>query len=320
MISYTVLFYIVFNLKDFIKDNINKEEYITKDKTNNIINKIKEKILKYKFKFNKNINEIGEKNKIFEENLFNTRTNTRNNNTYYTNNTNTYNINNNNHNNDINNDINNNNHNNDINNDINNNNHNDTLVLYKNDKKEDVINKDININLLKNDITDNSKSSIILSETKNNIFLDENNNFIIYNFESNKNSYYRIKCNLTTNNIKNIKLIINGSKKKFLYDLLKENEYIDKIKEYSFILDYNNFNVNESIFIYLLFYDELMKNIKIDNINIEIIEHKIIKNNSTLNNSILIFNINEKYIPIYTNVKNILDFEEYSNKDNIFFI
>ena len=303
MISYTILFYIIFNLKDFLK-NINKEnifdenildenildENESKNENYHIFNKIKDILLKYKLKLSKNISKIHEKNKENIESKEDININSIECNTivlYQHKKQSNYNL----------------------------------KDIYDNffKKKVHKINKEIDTDILKNiNIKNDLKSNIILTENKNNILLDENNNFIIYNFDSIKNNYYKIKCKLKVNNIKNIKLIINDRNKKFVYDFLEETEYSEEIKEYSFILDYNNFNINESIFIYLLFYNDLMNNINIDNLSIEIIENKIVKNNLKLFNSIIIFNINNKYLPIYTNVENILDFEKNDN-DYLFF-
>ena len=303
MISYTILFYIIFNLKDFLK-NINKEnifddnifddnifdENESKNENYHIFNKIKDILLKYKLKLSKNISKIHEKNKENIESKEDININSIECNTivlYQHKKQSNYNL----------------------------------KDIYDNffKKKVHKINKEIDIDILKNiSIKNDLKSNIILTENKNNILLDENNNFIIYNFDSIKNNYYKIKCKLTVNNIKNIKLIINDRNKKFVYDFLEETEYSEEIKEYSFILDYNNFNINDSIFIYLLFYNDSMNNINIDNLSIEIIENKIVKNNLKLFNSIIIFNINDKYLPIYTNVENILDFEKNEN-DYLFF-
>ena len=308
MISYTILFYIIFNLKDFLK-NINKEnifdenildenildenildENESKNENYHIFNKIKDILLKYKLKLSKNISKIHEKNKENIESKEDININSIECNTivlYQHKKQSNYNL----------------------------------KDIYDNffKKKVHKINKEIDTDILKNiNIKNDLKSNIILAENKNNILLDENNNFIIYNFDSIKNNYYKIKCKLKVNNIKNIKLIINDRNKKFVYDFLEETEYSEEIKEYSFILDYNNFNINDSIFIYLLFYNDSMNNINIDNLSIEIIENKIVKNNLKLFNSIIIFNINDKYLPIYTNVENILDFEKNEN-DYLFF-
>ena len=295
MLSYTILFYIIFNLKDFIKNNINKDNILNENDLNendsnkncNIFNKIKEILIKYKLKLSKNIDEINEKNKIFEENINPIECN--------------------------------------------------KIVLYEHKKKsnynlkdvynnfffkkEHKINKEIDIDILKNINNDNKndlKNNIILCETKNNILLDEINNFLLFNFESNENNYYNIKCKLKMNNVNNVKLIINDSNKKFVYDFLEENEYLGNINEYNFILNYNKFNVNDSIFIYLLFYNDLMSNIIIDSVTMEIIENKIAKDNFKLYNSIIIFSVNNKYLPVYTNNQNILDFKK-NDYDNLFF-
>lgn len=199
------------------------------------------------------------------------------------------------------------------------------IVLYKPKKQSNYNLKDIYNNFFKEKNTmknDNNNfmsmkdNLVILSESKNNILLDEINNFIIYNFESKKNNYYKIKCKLVINSIKNIKLIITDTKKKFIYDYLENNPIDNNINEYSFILDYNNFDIDDKIYIYIIFYDENNKDVNVDNISIEITENKIYDNN----NSILIFNINGKYDPIYLNTTNILDYSKFIDTSSVFFI
>jgi hypothetical protein len=86
---------------------------------------------------------------------------------------------------------------------------------------------------------------------------------------------------LFTNDIDNIKLIISNENKRFIYDYNENNIMNDnKIKEYGFILD-NYFETDSKIYIYLLFYNELLSNIKIDNIFIEIIEKPYVKEEKT---------------------------------------
>ena len=152
-----------------------------------------------------------------------------------------------------------------------------------------------------------TKNKIILSEIKDDIVLDESNNFLIYNFESLKDKFYKIKCNIAINNIKNIKLVITDNKKKFIYNYLEE----DIIYNYSFILNHCYFNEDSPIYIYIFFYDDY---IKINNISMEIIENNIDK----ISDAIIIFNINDKYIPLFMNGSNILDYEEYDNSSLFF--
>jgi hypothetical protein len=168
------------------------------------------------------------------------------------------------------------------------------------------------ISIDKNLINIETSNNIILNDTQNNILLNKIDNFIIYNFQTKKNVYYKIKCKLKTNFLKNIKLIISNNKKRFMYNSMEYN-CINKIYEYGFILDYNIFDTDDLIYIYLLFYNDENKDFLIDSIFIEVIENTLIQKN----NSIIIFNVNNKYNPIYSNTQNILD---YTEESSIFFI
>jgi len=203
------------------------------------------------------------------------------------------------------------------------------LVVYKHKKKSNYNLKEIydnffskkDQNFKKERIDENILSTfnrkkfednIILSEKKDNIILNNINNFLIFNFDVKENNFYKIKCYINTINIKNIKLIISNENKRFIYDC-SENDN-DNINIFEFILDNNNFENNENISLYLMFYND-NDNIIINNLNIEIIEKNI--NN---NNPIIIFNINEIYNPIYINENNILDYKEYNDESSVFFI
>jgi hypothetical protein len=198
----------------------------------------------------------------------------------------------------------------------------DNFFNYENYKKD----KDINIKYDTIDCDDiknkdlNLKSYSILNDVKNNIKIDR---FLTYTFISKKNNYYKIKYKLLTNNISNIsniKLVINDNEKKFIYDYSKYNLFDDIINQYGFTLDFNNFNIDALINIEIYFYNKNNENIIIDNAVIDIVENNIL----TDNNSLIIFNINGKYNPIYSNISNILDYEDplenYIDTDDLFFI
>jgi hypothetical protein len=185
-------------------------------------------------------------------------------------------------------------------------------------KKKTKVDNDIDLNLFniaKMNKETIKKDSIIFNENKECIILEEPNNFLIYNFNSLKNNSYKIKCKLFINNCKNIKLIISDTKKRFIYDYNKENIINDKINEFGFIVD-NNFNIDDNISIYFLFdrNDDSDSKLVIDSLFIEIIEKSFKKEDS-----LIIFDINNKYIPFYTDVENILDFSGYVDNSNVFF-
>ena len=175
---------------------------------------------------------------------------------------------------------------------------------------------DFNINDYKIDISSfkcDKKEIVIFNENLNDIVLDNSNNFIKFDFDSKKNYSYKIKYKLFSENIiKNIKLIIAGKDKRFVYDFREYNIIDGSIKEYGFILDNNIFG-DDNIHIYIILPD--INIININNTFIEIIEKKI---NS--DNSIIIFDVNSKYYPLYCDEINILEFIEYTDKNNVFFI
>lgn len=186
--------------------------------------------------------------------------------------------------------------------------------FFKNKKTNIEDNIDLNIlNVIKINKEVIKKDSIIFNEIQENLILEEPNNFLIYNFNSTKNNSYKIKCKLFINNCKNIKLVISDSKKRFIYDYNKENIINEKINEFGFILD-NNFDIDENISIYFLFDKDEATKLVIESIFIEIIEKAFKKEDS-----LIIFDINNKYIPFYTDVENILDYIEYVDSNNVFF-
>ena len=185
-------------------------------------------------------------------------------------------------------------------------------------KKKTKVDNDIDLNLF-NSVKINKeiikKDNIIFNENKESIILEEPDNFLIYNFKSLQNNSYKIKCKLFINNCKNIKLIISDSKKRFIYDYNKENIINDTLNEFGFILD-NNFNIDENISLYFLFdrNDDSDSKLVIDSLFIEIIEKSFKKEDS-----LIIFDVNNKYIPFYTDVENILDFSGYVDNSDVFF-
>lgn len=188
-----------------------------------------------------------------------------------------------------------------------------------NNKKKKLNNK-FDLSLININNNDNS-NRIILSENNNNFII--NHNLLKFNFKSNKNSYYKIKFKVSINNIQNIKLIIANDKKRFIYDFYKNN-LIDKyniinINEYGFILNNNNFNIDDDIHIYIIFNEDIHNtenNIYCNNYSINVTEYDA----NNINIPIIIFNVNNIYYPIYLENKNILDYNEHIDTSTVFFI
>lgn len=181
------------------------------------------------------------------------------------------------------------------------------------------INKDIDIQYAEKFNVIN-KSKIILSEKKNNILLEEENNFIIYNFECLDDKYYKIKFNMNSEGMNNIKFVITNNKKKFIHNVnhnVNQNLDEDTIYDYGFTLNYNHFNMDDSIYIYIFFYNNLNKDIKINDLSIEIIENLV---ENKIYESIIIFNVNEKNNPLFLKVGNILDYDDYEKDTGVFFM
>lgn len=180
------------------------------------------------------------------------------------------------------------------------------------------INKDIDIQYAEKFNIIN-KNKIILSEKKSNILLDEENNFIIYNFECLDDKYYKIKFNMNSEGMNNIKFVITNNKKKFIHNVnhnINQNLEEEIIYDYGFTLNYNHFNMDDSIYIYIFFYNNL-KDIKINDLSIEIIENLA---ENKICESIIIFNVNEKNNPLFLNVSNILDYNDYEEDTGVFFM
>lgn len=182
--------------------------------------------------------------------------------------------------------------------------------------KKKKLTSDFDINDYKIDLfkmQNNNKEIIILNERTKEIILDKNNNFLKFNFDSKKNKSYKIKYKLFSDEyIKNIKLIIAGNNKRFVYDFCENNLIDGNIKEYGFILDNNIFS-DDTIHIYIILSD--INIINIQDSFIEIIEKPL---NS--DNSIIVFDVNSKYYPIYFDEINLFEFSEFNDNNNVFFI
>jgi len=156
-------------------------------------------------------------------------------------------------------------------------------IINENNKKDIIIND----------------NNIILNDKKENILLNDNNKFLKYNFNTKKDYSYKIKFNLDTININNIKLIISNNKKNFTYNFDEYNIMKDKIYKYGFILD-NNIFEEDKIDIYILIYNS--ENIlNINNVIIEITEKPILQKKP-----LLLITVNKKNIPIYPKTLNII--------------
>jgi hypothetical protein len=202
-----------------------------------------------------------------------------------------------------------------------------SLVLYKHKKmsnydlkdvynnffnniKQNNINNKIKNNKLNNDNLNNN--NIII---KNNVHLYDTNNFIHETFYVEKDISYKILCKIECINVKNIKLVLSNETKRFVY----ENNIIEHIEKYIFILDNNIFNESENIHLYLFFEPIVNDNMKITNFYLDISDNNL-KNHNTFSNPIVIFKMNDKYEQLYSNTKNILDFTDYNDESDIFFI
>lgn len=193
---------------------------------------------------------------------------------------------------------------------------------------------DLNLENSNNDIDDSNKyqvvlykkkipkknifeEKIILKEINENLLFNNESNNLCYIFNSKPNSIYKIKCKLTFNQpISNINLIIsNESKTKiFKYNYEKNCNIYEKIINFGFILENNEFTFDndEKIYFYLFF----PNNTLVNNFSLLIIEKNIIKTSE----AILIFEINDNKYPLYPNTCNILDYIEYTDNNLLFFI
>jgi hypothetical protein len=198
---------------------------------------------------------------------------------------------------------------------------------FNNFKNIDINNNSIDLelfNLSKEELKKNSKKDIIienilLDNKDTDIIIKQNNinNFLIYKFETNNNFLYKINCEINVNNIENIKLVITDESKKFIYDYKKNIVNYNTINNYQFILDNNQFTFDNKKIIYCyLFFDNKNEEINIKNISFNVIEKSIIKSVD----SIIIFNINNKSYPLFTDTCNILDYIKYTDNSPVFFI
>lgn len=176
--------------------------------------------------------------------------------------------------------------------------------IYKNYHIKKKINYDeLDPNILKiineNKKIDTVTNNIILKENKENILLKNDNKYLKYTFISKKEYSYKIKFNLISKDIDNIKLIISNNNKNFTYNYDEHNIMKDKIYKYDFTLD-NNIFEDDIIDIYLLIISSSTI-LNINNIFIEIIEKSINEKKP-----LLIITINKKNIPFYSETSNII--------------
>jgi hypothetical protein len=203
-----------------------------------------------------------------------------------------------------------------------------SLVIYKHKKMSNYDLKDVYnnfFNKMKYDMMNNDQINNFYKKnedqksndliTKNNIELYDTNNFIHETFYVEKDMSYKIICSFESINIKSIKLILSNETKRFVY----ENNIITDIKKYTFILDNNIFTDSENIHLYIFCEPIINDNIKIINFYLDVCNNNQ-KNYNAFSNPIAIFNINDKYEQLYSNTKNILDFTDYNDESDIFFI
>lgn len=174
------------------------------------------------------------------------------------------------------------------------------------------VKNDINPSHLKNDFKKINKPSIILKEIKQDLIESS----LKWTIET-KNTYlYKIKTYLKLNRdmlVSNIEISISDCEgNAFIYDYIlynMDNEVGENIYDFSFILDNNAFGEN-NICIELNLSNNDNNKYKIDEVYIEVIEKHNIDETP-----ILIFDVNERYTPIYFNEKNILDIDELESDD-----
>jgi hypothetical protein len=179
--------------------------------------------------------------------------------------------------------------------------------------REDVKN-DINPVYLKTEFKKRDMPHILLKDFT---VRSDNLNELIWSFETKSEYLYKIKTCLKLNSenaCENIELTIKDiDGNAFIYDYILNNidEYSDKnIYDFSFILDNNEFGDNNITVELNVGNSQDMY--KIDSCMIEIIEKKLEKN--VEQTPILIFDVNERYTPIYFNETNILDIDEFEGK------
>jgi hypothetical protein len=207
---------------------------------------------------------------------------------------------------------------------------NNQLIVYHN---ENILNKNKNeidiklLNLSKDELKNKINNQKILIESciyninTDNILIENNssNNYIIYNFNVLPKYNYKVLIDIVVNNIDNIKIIISDEKNKYIYnhtDNIENYSYdiLNGIKTFNFILDNNEFTFDKSKIIYIHIYFYNKSNIIIDNIKCNVLQRNIIKSHDSL----IIYKVNNSIYPIFTNVCNILNYNEKQYDDNTF--
>jgi hypothetical protein len=194
------------------------------------------------------------------------------------------------------------------------------------------IKNDINPEYLKTNFKKTEKPIEIIKENLYNLIIYNNsNNDLKWTFSAKKDKIYKLKSYLKINSettIRNVEVKISDNNgNSFIYDYVVYdycNDYVvydycsdnnenkfEKIYNFSFILDNNYFNENDVIVeINFKRSEDINKNKYIfDEVFMEVIEKNIIEETP-----ILIFDVNEKYTPIYFNKNNILDLDELEVK------
>jgi hypothetical protein len=184
------------------------------------------------------------------------------------------------------------------------------------------IKNDINPDYLKTNFKKTEKPIGIIKENLYNVIINNQyNNSFKWEFSTKNDKIYKLKSYLKINSqssIRNIELDISDNNgNSFIYDYIlydyetnynnnMNNEINENIYNFSFILDNNYFNENK-IIIKIDFKKDNLNEIEytFDEVFMEVIEKNIIEETP-----ILIFDVNEKYTPIYFNKNNILDLDE----------
>lgn len=184
--------------------------------------------------------------------------------------------------------------------------------------REDIKN-DINPAHLKTEFKKRNTPNILVKDIKTNFIVTTDSlNELIWSFETKSEYLYKIKAYLklnSENSCENIELTIRDiDGNSFIYDYILhdiEEDSNKNICDFSFILDNNEFGDNNITIKLNLGNSE--KIYKIDDCKIEVIEKKLEK--SSEQTPILIFDVNDRYTPIYFNEKNILDIDEFEGDD-----
>jgi len=187
------------------------------------------------------------------------------------------------------------------------------------------IKNDINPAHLKTEFKKRDVPIILLKDSNKSFTANE----LKWSFTTKEDYHYKIKvylkltnkdCNKDCNKdyVKNIEMSISDSNgNAFIYDYILyniENEMIsndcDYINDFSFILDNNAFDNNEITIKLNLGNNDNNIQYLIDLSMIDVIEKKLVDETP-----ILIFDVNERYTPLYFNEKNILDLQEFESDD-----